>query len=345
MTRIKKTVFAFLLLLVIVAIAIGFMAYRMIYAPNAEVKNVAGFSLKIKDNANFNDVKEILYKNNVIKNKTSFEFLAKLMKYTGNVKPGHYIIKNGMSNKKLINKLRAGRQDAVKLIFNNIRTKQELAGRLAQQLKIDSVSFMDYMTNDEFLKKYSFSSETVIAMFIPNTYEMYWDTKPEKFFDKMYSEYQKFWNAERESKLGDINLDKLQVMTLASIVEKESNKSDERPVIAGVYMNRLHQNWPLQADPTIVFAVGDFSIKRVLNEHKAIESPYNTYKHAGLPPAPICIPSISSIDAVLNYQRHDYMFFCAREDFSGYHNFASSLQEHDANAKRYQSALDRQGIK
>ena len=196
----------------------------------------------------------------------------------------------------------------------------------------------------DYVKKFGFTTENIISMFIPNTYEVYWDITAEKFMERMNKEYTSFWTDQRKARLKAIGLTQLQAITLASIVEKESNKNDEKPDIAGVYMNRYKQGWLLQADPTLVYAMGDFTIKRVLNAYKNIDSPYNTYKYAGLPPGPICLPSISSIDAVLNYRQHNYMYFCAREDFSGYHNFAVTMNEHLVNAARYQQALDRQGI-
>jgi UPF0755 protein len=200
------------------------------------------------------------------------------------------------------------------------------------------------LNDPDYVKKFGFTTENIISMFIPNTYEVYWDIPAEKFMERMNKEYTSFWTDQRKARLKAIGLTQLQAITLASIVEKESNKNDEKPDIAGVYMNRYKQGWLLQADPTLVYAMGDFTIKRVLNAYKKIDSPYNTYKYAGLPPGPICLPSISSIDAVLNYRQHNYMYFCAREDFSGYHNFAVTMNEHLVNAARYQQALDRQGI-
>jgi UPF0755 protein len=200
------------------------------------------------------------------------------------------------------------------------------------------------INDSEYLKQFGFTPDNVISMFIPNTYEVYWDITAEKFMERMYKEYKAFWTEKRKARIAEMRLTELQAITLASIVEKESNKNDEKPDIAGVYLNRLRDGWLLQADPTLVYALGDFSIKRVLNVYKTIDSPYNTYKYFGLPPGPICLPSISSIDAVLNYRQHKYMYFCAREDFSGYHNFAVTMNEHLLNAAKYQNALDQKGI-
>jgi UPF0755 protein len=274
----------------------------------------------------------------------SFERLADLMKYPGHIKSGHYILKEGMSNLQIIKKLRARQQDPVNLVFNNIRIKQELAGNISKQIEADSVSLLKLINDSEYLKQFGFTPDNVISMFIPNTYEVYWDITAEKFMERMYKEYKAFWTEKRKARIAEMRLTELQAITLASIVEKESNKNDEKPDIAGVYLNRLRDGWLLQADPTLVYALGDFSIKRVLNVYKTIDSPYNTYKYFGLPPGPICLPSISSIDAVLNYRQHKYMYFCAREDFSGYHNFAVTMNEHLLNAAKYQKALDQKGI-
>jgi UPF0755 protein len=249
-----------------------------------------------------------------------------------------------MSNKQIITKLRSKQQDPVKLVFNNIRVKEELAGHISEQLETDSVSLLRLLNDADYLKKFGFTTDNIISMFIPNTYEVYWDIAPEKFMEKMHKEYLAFWTDKRKARLTEIRLTELEAITMASIVEKETNQNDEKPDVAGVYMNRLHDGWLLQADPTLVYALGDFSIKRVLNVYKTIDSPYNTYKYFGLPPGPICLPSISSIDAVLNFRQHQYMYFCAREDFSGYHNFAVTMNEHLLNAAKYQQALNQKGI-
>jgi UPF0755 protein len=215
-----------------------------------------------------------------------------------------------------------------------------LAGRIGDQIEADSSSIVAYLTDVTNLSHLGFNAKTIPALFLPNTYEFYWNTDAEKFVEKMKGEYDKYWNEERRNKARAIGLSPVQVSILASIVDKETNKTDEMPRIAGVYLNRLRSGWLLQADPTLVFAVGDFEMKRVLNIHKEVESPYNTYKYTGLPPGPICIPSLQSINAVLNAEKHKYYYFCAKEDFSGYHNFAKTLTEHNRNAARYQRALN-----
>lgn len=338
----------FLIWLVIILLLAGgvtvLLGYRSLYKPNVWLNGEKQVSVIIPTGTDWNGVKRIVYKNGLIVHRESFEWLATLMKYPGHVKAGHYVITDGMNNRQIITKLRAGQQDPVKLTFNNIRTKEDLAGRIGEQLEPDSNRLIALLNDTSVISKWGFTPFTILTMFIPNTYEIYWNISPEKFLERMNKEYQKFWNESRNQKLAEIGLNRLQVMTLASIVEKETNMNDEKPDIAGVYMNRLKQGWLLQADPTLVFALGDFTIKRVLNIYKKVNSPYNTYLYLGLPPGPICMPSISSIDAVLDYTQHNYMYFCAREDFSGYHNFAVTLQQHELNAARYQQALNKQGI-
>ncbi len=345
-SRSKRRNFILTLLLVLIlgGAFIGYYGYRMIYKPNVWLNGQPSTAFNIKSGSSWQDVKKILYANGTIINRESFERLAAIMKYPDLVKSGHYILKEGMSNRQIISKLRSKQQDPVNLVFNNIRTKDELAGHIGEQLEFDSISLLKLLDDTAYLKTLGFTTDNIISMFIPNTYEVYWDITPEKFMGRMNKEYQAFWTDKRKERLKEIKLTELQAITLASIVEKESNMNDEKPDIAGVYMNRLHKGWALQADPTLVYAMGDFNIKRVLNVYKTIDSPYNTYKYTGLPPGPICLPSISSIDAVLNHRQNDYMYFCAREDFSGYHNFAVTMNEHLLNAAKYQQALNQRGI-
>jgi UPF0755 protein len=255
------------------------------------------------------------------------------------IKPGHYVLQEGMSNDALINMLRLGTQTPVQVIFNNIRTKEQLARVISKQIEADSSSLMAFLNDTAYLLALGLNNETALCLFIPNTYEFFWNTSARQFMDRMQREHDAFWAGNREEKARAIGLSQAEVITLASIVDKETNKNDEKAAIAGVYMNRLDRNWLLQADPTLVYASGDFGLTRVLNIHKEINSPYNTYMYAGLPPGPICIPSIASIDAVLNYEDHDYFFFCAKDDFSGYHVFAKSITQHNRNARRYHKAI------
>ena len=343
-SRRKQIIMILFALLILGGAIAGYEGYRMVYKPNVWLNGQPSAAFNIKSGSTWEDVKQMLYKNGTIIHRESFERLASIMKYPDHIKTGHYFLKEGMSNRQIITKLRSKQQDPVRLVFNNIRIKEELAGHIAEQLETDSVTLLKLLNDADYLKKFGFTTDNVMSMFIPNTYEVYWDITPEKFMEKMHKEYLAFWTDKRKARLTEIRLTELQAITMASIVEKETNRNDEKPDVAGVYMNRLRDGWLLQADPTLVYALGDFNIKRVLNVYKTIDSPYNTYKYIGLPPGPICLPSISSIDAVLYYRQHQYMYFCAREDFSGYHNFAVTMNEHLLNAAKYQQALNQKGI-
>ena len=274
-----------------------------------------------------------------------FERVASLKGLSKSVRAGRYILKEGMSAKSVVGMFRGGMQSPVRLTFNNIRTLPQLAGRLAEQIEPDSVTLLAHLSSPEVAEKYGFKPEEMIGMFIPNTYEVWWNITPEGLTERMKKEYDNFWNEERVAKLARTRLTQKEVSTLASIICEETRMTDEMPTMAGVYINRLRRGMLLQADPTVKFAIGDFTIRRVLNRHLEVDSPYNTYKYAGLPPSPICMPSIKGIDAVLNYKESNYLYFCAKEDFSGYHNFARTLSEHNQNARRYANALNRAGIR
>ena len=339
--RKRKILLIVLAVLILIAILAGYWLYNRIMHPNVTTPEQKDYSLYIPTGAGFDQVKDSLYVHDLIKNKNSFEWVCRRRDYPDHVKPGRYVLHDGMSNRQLCNMLRGGLQTPVQVKFNNMRDIKMLAGRVGRQIEADSTEIVSYLNNVEVLRQLGFNDRTIPALFLPNTYEFYWNTDAEKFVEKMKSEYDKFWNDDRKTKAKAVGLTPLQVSILASIVDKETNKTDEMARIAGVYLNRLKGGWLLQADPTLVFAVGDFELKRVLNVHKEVESPYNTYKYPGLPPGPICIPSLASIDAVLNPEKHSYYYFCAKDDFSGYHNFAKTLADHNKNAQRYQRALSK----
>lgn len=280
-----------------------------------------------------------------IKNIQHFLNTAELVNLDDNVRPGHYMLEKGMSYMTAVKMFQRGLQTPVRVTFNNVRNLEQLADRVASQIEPDSLSLIQTFLNDTIPTHYGFSEEEFIAMFVPNTYEVYWTITPIGFLDRMKREYDSFWSGERDNKRKEIGLTREEVMTLASIVYEETKMSDEMPIVAGVYINRLNIKMPLQADPTVKFALGDFSIKRVLNKHLEVESPYNTYRNAGLPPGPISMPSVSAIDGVLNYKEHKYLYFCAKPDFSGYHNFAATLAEHNRNARSWSAALNNAGIR
>jgi UPF0755 protein len=324
--------------------SLSFYFYQAFFSPNALIDQEDPYLLKIPSNATFQQVSDSLYSNEIINDLITFSFVAKVLEYQENVKPGLYTIPAKSTNLNLIRLLRSGKQTPVKVTFNNVRTKKDLAEKITKNIEINDDHFMELVMDSVYIRKFGFEEETIISMFIPNTYEFWWNTSAENLFDRMFREYENFWTEARKEKAGSIGLTQAEVSTLASIVQAETQKADERARVAGVYMNRLKINMPLQADPTLVFAAGDFNIKRVLNVHKEIDSPYNTYKYTGLPPGPINLPEISALDAVLNYEDHQYLYFCAKDDFSGYHAFASNLNDHLNNARRYQNALNKAKI-
>lgn len=325
-------------------VSFSYYAYQIVYTPNVETKGNRTY-IRIPEGATFAQVMDSVDKKNVIIDKLSFRFMAKLMDYPKLIKAGHYELKNGYTNRQLISDLRAGRQSPVKLTFTNVRVKKDLTKKLSEDIAATRTELDSLLSDVAYVRKLGFDTTTVLTMFIPNTYELYWNTKAEDLVTRMKKEYDAFWTTARKDKAKALGLTRTQVSTLASIVQAEqSQHPDERPRIAGVYLNRLERGMPLQADPTVVYAVGDFSIRRVLNVHLQTDSPYNTYKYKGLPPGPINLPSISSIDAVLNPEMHNYIYFCAKEDFSGYHSFARTQTEHLQNARRYHIALTQRNI-
>lgn len=275
----------------------------------------------------------------------ALKFILDRRDYDSHIRTGCYTVKSGALPKQVADMLTGGMQTPVRLTINSTRTVGQMARAIAGQVMIDSASIVNLLNNPVFLDSIGYTPANVYCMIIPNTYEVYWNISADALISRLVRERDRFWNRERQDKAGSIGLTPQQVTTLASIIEEETAKNDELPIVAGLYMNRLHRNMPLQADPTVVFALGGERPKRVLKVHLEVDSPYNTYKYPGLPPAPIRFVSTRSIDAVLNYSKHNYLYMCAKEDFSGYHNFTSSLSQHNANAARYQRALSRAGIK
>jgi len=292
----------------------------------------------------YDDVRIALIDEKLIIDISSFELIANRKNYAARVRPGRYLIKDGMSNIALIDLLRSGVQIPVNLTFNNVRDLPDLAGKLARNIEPDSLEMLEALMASETIAHYGFEQHTFVAMFIPNTYEVHWNYSTDKLIARMAEEYKTFWNGTRRARAAELKMDPVEITTLASIVKAETNMTEERERIAGVYMNRLRIGMPLQADPTLLFALGDRSITRVLNEHKEIDSPYNTYKYKGLPPGPINMPESTYIDAVLNYEEHKYLYFCANEDLSGRSNFSRSYAQHLVYARRYQQALNKRGI-
>lgn len=333
----KKLIF--FLLFSMLLISFGFYGYQIVYTPNFLVGKEDRM-IVIPNDATFKTVQKILHEGDYVQDLMSFAFLSRMMDYDKKVKPGRFILKANMTNLQAIRLLRLGKQEPVRITFNNVRLLKDLSEKITTNLSMRADEFEAAAVKFAMTNTYGFTKDNLMCMFIPNTYEVYYNILPDALLERMYDEYVIFWNEERKAKAAALGLSQVEVSILASIVQAETVKQDEAPVIAGLYLNRLKQDMPLQADPTLVFASGDFTLKRVLNEHKEIDSPYNTYKYAGLPPGPINMPRVNCIDAVLNHNVNNYLYMCAKEDFSGYHNFTDNYRQQINNANRYQRALE-----
>ncbi len=335
---------AVLLVIGIVAGLLGYSWYKKIMLPNVAVEKDA--DIFVTTGATLDDILLQINADTLLLDAESFEWWAKQQHLGNNLKPGRYIISHGMSNRAIVNLLMSGNQTPVRVTFNNQRTVKDLAGRIGSQLETDSADLLAYFDTTKVFAAIGLNKDNFMTAFIPNTYEFYWNTSAAGFTERMIKEHDNFWNDVRKKKAEALNLTPAEVYILASIVYSENEKAaDEAPRIAGVYMNRLQKGMKLEADPTVKFAIGDFTIKRILFADLEIDSPYNTYKYAGLPPGPIHMPPVAYIDAVLNYEKHDYIFMCASGDGSGYHLFAETLAEHNRNRDIYIKTLNKQGIR
>tara|TARA_R110000868_G_scaffold194178_3_gene439522 strand:- start:17292 stop:18335 length:1044 start_codon:yes stop_codon:yes gene_type:complete len=342
----KKILFVIVLLGLVVALYLAYFVYTAMFKPNTAFNNDSAY-IYVPTNANYDEVREQLIP--LLKDIKKFDALAKQKKYVTNIKAGRFLIKKGMNNNDIINSIRS-KNVPIKISFNNQESIEKLAGRIAPQIEADSLSLLNSMQDETFLSKNNFNKATALGMYIPNSYEFFWNTSAKQFRDRMLKEYNHFWNESRLTKAEDLGFTPTQVITLASIVQEESKQADEQARIAGVYINRLKIGMPLQADPTLKYAAYKLPeyrntiIRRVLNVFKDIDSPYNTYKYTGLPPSLIAMPDVSAVDAVLNYEKHSYYYFVADANRFGYHKFAKTLSQHNANARDYQKYLSLQGI-
>ena len=331
----------------VIAIIAGFLFWRAVYKNNVNLPAGTVDYLYLKTGSDYDELIRTLDEGNFLKNTKTFKWLAVRKNLPGHIYPGRYEIRAGMSNDELIDMLRSGAQKPLNVIFNNLRTLKQLAGVVGAQIEADSASIISCISGEDFEKKYGFNLKMAPAMFIPNTYEFYWNTSAAQFADRMHKEYQRFWNEERVDKAKLQKLTPAEVSVLASIVDKETIRNDEKATIAGVYLNRLRKGWKLQADPTTVYAFfleTDSVLHRVYRKHTRMDSPYNTYVVKGLPPGPICLPSISSIEAVLNPGDHDYMYFVAKADGSGYHHFSKTYRQHLRYAREYYVGLKKSNL-
>ncbi len=328
----------------LIGLYFGYRYYKRIFFPNVFLESKTAH-IHIPTGATYETVKDTLEERGILRHRDWFDWVADQKGYPDLVKPGRYALKDSMSSNELVDLLRSGKQDPVQVSFHGVRKKSGLAGRICGRLECDSAAFLALLNDPEYLKQYGVDKETALVLFIPNTYELYWNSSAKAVFRRMVKEWERFWNEERRRKAEELGLTPVQVSILASIVQAEQEKHpDERPIVAGLFLNRLERGMKLQSDPTLVYAIGDPSIERVHNKDKEVDSPYNTYEHKGLPPGPINVPEISSIEAVLEPDTHDYLFMCAKPDTSGYHNFARTGRQHRINAEKYQRWLDEQGI-
>lgn len=343
---IKKILVAASILGLLVLGGISIYIYSIIFTPNTFFESETK-SVYISTGSTLQEVVDQLHP--ILKDTDDFITVAQKKGYGTNVKPGHFILKKDMNNNEIVNTLRS-RNVPIKLSFNNQHRLEDLAGRVAEQIETDSLEVLSAMVSKPFLDSLGIEALESMKFYIPNTYEFYWNTSGEEFRDRMVNYYDEFWNENRLQKAEKLNLTPLEVMSLAAIVQKETAKVEERPKVAGVYLNRLRRGMKLQADPTVIFAMQnqnqDFEtpIKRVLYKDLELDSPYNTYKYTGVPPGLIAMPDVSSINAVLNAESHDYLYFAADTENAGYHKFAKTLAQHNRNARAYQNWVNKQKI-
>ena len=342
MNKTTKIFIATLLTLIVASGAVLYTFYKMLESP---VTTKESFRLYITPGYTQDKVMESILLNDPDASVKGLRLWLNHRHYADKVLTGCYTVNAGASAREVADMLSGGIQTPVRLRISSVRTVDRMASAISSQLMMDSAQVSSLLSDRQFLDSIGYAPETVFCMIIPNTYEVWWNITPEALVKRLLQEKDRFWNDDRRQKAARLGMDSNQVMTLASIVEEETAMADELPVVAGLYINRLKRGMPLQADPTVIFALGGERPKRVLNAHLEIDSPYNTYKIQGLPPAPIRFVNISSIDAVLNPASHNYLYMCAKEDFSGYHNFASTLSQHNANAARYRQALNKAGIR
>lgn len=341
----KKFFIAIILILIIAGSLGGYWAYHNLYQSNVNLGDKKSTMIFIPTGAAFDDVVKILMQHNLLQSRTSFEWLSEKKKYTHAVKPGKYRILAKMSNNALINLLRAGIQEPVEINFNGLHTVDQLMVRAGRRIEADSTQLINAASDNEYLKKYGFNKDNVQALFIPNTYQFYWNTSVDEFFNRMAKEYKAFWTEDRKKKAAAIGYSQTEVSVLASIIQAEQCcDNEEKKIIAGLYINRLKADMALQSDPTVIYAIGNFDMQRVSLEQTRIQSPYNTYVNKGLPPGPIGFAQQSSIDAVLDYNKNNFMYMCAKEDLSGKHYFAKTYDQHCVYAKKYRDALNARNI-
>lgn len=332
------------IIIAILVAVIGITAYLAYTVFGSVTKHSTQVVIYLDREDNLDSLKNKVINETTPSTTIGFDISVKLLRMN-KIRTGRYTLEPGISMMGILRMVRSHSQSPINVVIPSVRTLDMLVGRISSQLMIDSAEIAQALQNDSLITTLGYNNQSLPGLFIPNTYEMYWDISTEDFLNRMQKENNKFWNKERKAKAEAMELDENQVATLASIVDSETAYNPEKARIAGLYLNRIKKGMLLQSDPTVIFAIGDFSIRRVLNSHLTVDSPYNTYLYKGLPPGPIRIPSIAGLDAVLNHETNNYLYMCAKEDFSGSHNFASTYNEHLANARRYVKALNQRGIK
>ncbi len=342
----KKKIGYFFIFLCVLGLSASLFFYKLLFSDNInDLENGKEHVFFIYTGSTYNNVIASLKKQHIIKNIETFELVCKKFNYDEHIKPGRYVLSNSAGNLRLVRKLRAGSQDPVKITFNNVQNKEQLAEKIANQIEASKEELLAQFNNRTFLDSLNLTEDNFPTIFLANTYEFYWNTSAKEFINRMLKEYHKFWTEKRLAKAQSLSLSPTEVTILASIIQKESTKYDEYPIIAGVYINRLQIGMPLQADPTVLFGLKKLGIsRRVTNADLKSDTPYNTYRNKGLPPGPICLPEPKSIDETLDAEDHNYLYFCAKEDFSGYSNFAETWEQHLENARKYQKALNEHNI-
>jgi len=338
----KKIIHALFYIILAAGLGVVVLLWAIVLRENVEAEKPVRIFLPA--GSDFKALNDTLESADILRSRKSFQIASRLKSFGKTIKPGSYVVLPGMSNNSLVNMLRSGNQTPVNVTFNNIRTLEELAGKAGHQIEADSVTLISFFNDEANYSADGFDRRNLLAVFIPDTYQVYWSVDARGFYRRMLKEYRDYWNDERLEMAGSAGLTPAEVSILASIVDEEVSREEEKPRIAGVYINRLRAGMPLQADPTVRFAVNDFSIRRILNKHLEVDSPYNTYKFAGLPPGPIRCPSRSGLESVLKAESHEYLFFVARSDGSGYHHFSRTLAEHNRYASAYRRELNRRRI-
>ena len=342
----RRLIVLLLLLLLLASGAALYGAWRVLWQPNVAGSPYGAAYLYIRTGAGWPAVRDSLRRQELLRDPTTFEWLARQRDYPTQVRPGRYRLEPGLNNATLLDMLLAGRQDTVAFTLDAFKYKPQLTRQISRQLEADSLELRRLLQDNTFLRRrYQLDTTTILTLFLPGPYRTFWNTSARQFLDSAAATHRRFWTARRQQRADSLGLTVPQVHVLASIVQRETAKKEDKPIIAGVYLNRLRRNMRLQADPTLLWAIGNFGVRRVLNRDKLVDSPYNTYKHKGLPPGPITSANRQSLDAVLQPAAHRYLFFCARPDLSGFSDFTETYAGHKRNARRYQHALDSMGVK